>query len=432
MNPKLYALLSKLSYEDNAALILNKGKIEFLKDEWERNPEVYSGGRVVTSHNLQDSFESYEEFENKYLSTYRESNSSELEYISDFLRKKDEYILLDGYTVIDSERNDETGYFGLAIKKPDGNVIIAHEGSEGNPLKGDFWKDWMGNNRNFVGKDTSPPPQLKDANLLVERVMDENENVVIEQTGHSLGGALAQLSAHEYGNQKAITFDAPGVKKWIENNESNGSSLHEDFESYIATGSWATDTDKRFTFKTSNPRAGLDPDNKSIESDTIEIDLSLLKNHAGNVQRIDLYLPDEEITVIDVIPTHEIGNFTDAFDEQGRIIKSLENPLYVEKLLRKRWNENHQSSGRIYTTGLHDKYDSFDDYKSHYLDVHKDELSINVSHDRLLIQEQETEQFMKDMNIDLSGENEAENLVEINTSHILSQIETLNAAINNI
>ena len=117
------------------------------------------------------------------------------------------------YKVLAVHANSKTGYHGAVYQDADTNaVIVAHRGTE---FKSG--KDWR---TNFgMLKDLSNN-QAGDATVLTQKAINkvndlhqknpDQPKLNITQTGHSLGGALAQLEAYRTG-QHGATFNAYGA-----------------------------------------------------------------------------------------------------------------------------------------------------------------------------------------------------------------------------
>ncbi len=88
--------------------------------------------------------------------------------------------------------DNPAGYDGAAFKRrmSDGTIeiVIAHRGTE--PVS--FDGDWTANLQMGLRK---VPDQYQYAKKFYEQIKRENSDATLSLTGHSLGGALAQLQA---------------------------------------------------------------------------------------------------------------------------------------------------------------------------------------------------------------------------------------------
>lgn len=105
-----------------------------------------------------------------------------------------------GYTLVKVSKPSETGFFACALKK--GNeVIIVYRGS-------DDARDFLESDSQIIMK--KMPAQAKEAKDFCREVMEENKGCDFYVTGHSLGGALAQIVG-AFFNLCTTTFNPAGV-----------------------------------------------------------------------------------------------------------------------------------------------------------------------------------------------------------------------------
>ena len=124
-----------------------------------------------------------------------------------FDNEKNKEITLNGikYAVERISDNPKNGYFGAIYRRLDTNeLIVVHRGTEFETRQ-DREADMR-----MVKDHTNP--QYNDARALTEvaNAMAKHNGAKIYQTGHSLGGALAQLCGSRY-NQRTETFNAFGA-----------------------------------------------------------------------------------------------------------------------------------------------------------------------------------------------------------------------------
>ncbi|CCF68680.1 lipase [Xanthomonas phaseoli pv. phaseoli] len=124
----------------------------------------------------------------------------------------EEIVTIEGerYAVLDHVNNPSNGYQGTVYRRErSGEIVVAHRGTEG--AVNDVLTD-----ATMVTSRTNP--QAADALALTKNAMDIAKDVgkrtghqpEVTVTGHSLGGALAQVSAHHY-DLKGETFNAYGA-----------------------------------------------------------------------------------------------------------------------------------------------------------------------------------------------------------------------------
>ena len=103
---------------------------------------------------------------------------------------------------------NDAGYYGAAFRNDaTGEIVVAHRGTEALSFDG----DWTSNIQ--MGRDRLPD-QYQYAREFLDRVQRDNAGAEVTITGHSLGGALAQLTAAETG-LNATTFNPYGANDLI-------------------------------------------------------------------------------------------------------------------------------------------------------------------------------------------------------------------------
>ena len=118
------------------------------------------------------------------------------------------------YEVLDTKINSITGYQGTVYRRIDtGEVIIAHRGSEFDrePLKDGAFTD---GGMVFTGLNA----QARDAEVFTKHAIElakqaserDGKPLHITVTGHSLGGALAELTAYKF-HLHGVTFNGYGA-----------------------------------------------------------------------------------------------------------------------------------------------------------------------------------------------------------------------------
>ena len=131
-----------------------------------------------------------------------------------FDNEKNKEITLNGikYAVERISDNPKNGYFGAIYRRLDTNeLVVVHRGTEFETRQ-DREADMR-----MVKDHTNP--QYNDAKLLTQEAEKlkngKYKNASIYQTGHSLGGALAQLCGNRYGHRTETfnAFGAAGLKE---------------------------------------------------------------------------------------------------------------------------------------------------------------------------------------------------------------------------
>lgn len=121
------------------------------------------------------------------------------------------------YKVLEHAVNPRTGYQGTIFQRADtGEIVITHRGTETEEGLGAFLKDGAVDGAMVLDRVN---PQAKDAIALTQRALDYAERAgrkpgahipEVTVTGHSLGGTLAQITAHHFG-LRGETFNAYGA-----------------------------------------------------------------------------------------------------------------------------------------------------------------------------------------------------------------------------
>lgn len=121
------------------------------------------------------------------------------------------------YAVVEHYSNGVTGYQGTIYQRVDtGEIIVGHRGTESEKK----WEGWIKDGAVSDGAMVTSRvnPQVDDAVALTRRAIEltkehevlTGQTLQVTVTGHSLGGALAQYTAHYFG-LKGETFNAYGA-----------------------------------------------------------------------------------------------------------------------------------------------------------------------------------------------------------------------------
>ncbi|WP_373700395.1 hypothetical protein [Neisseria dentiae] len=128
------------------------------------------------------------------------------------------------YDIVKVVDNKQTGYYGAILYRQDTNeLIVAHRGTL--PEKGNYAKDILVD----LGMATKNiNEQYGDAAALTKEAIHlantKYNNIPIRQTGHSLGGTLAQLCGNNFGHVTE-TFNAYGAANLKEARHGSHSGL---------------------------------------------------------------------------------------------------------------------------------------------------------------------------------------------------------------
>lgn len=112
--------------------------------------------------------------------------------------------------VIPGTQGTSSGYFGAAYKNDLTNeIVVASRGSRPD-LEG-VKQDWLGSDAKIATQGALGIPEVfEHATAFAKAVLAEHPESPVSYTGHSLGGACAQIQAAKLGGD-AVTFGAPGV-----------------------------------------------------------------------------------------------------------------------------------------------------------------------------------------------------------------------------
>lgn len=211
-----------------------------------------------------------------------------------------------GWTVLNQTQNPDTGYEAVAFKAPNGEIIIAHRGSDspsidrealGNPIK-----DWTESNLAIIKGEV--PPQFHDADAFAQEIIQEYGSE-ITHTGHSLGGALAQLAAHKNGGN-AVTFDPPGTSEVIQNSDLFENEInHDQFKTLLVQNSMVSSVNTQIGNLTKI-------DLYDGDSGLLEKGIKLLKLTESNIDGTHPTIDD-----------HSMDSIRKAFAENGEIEPSF-------------------------------------------------------------------------------------------------------------
>ena len=112
------------------------------------------------------------------------------------------------------QASEEDGYSGAAfVNDKTGEVVVANRGSRDPRTGPGLRQDWLGSDPKIAAQDPKRIPKaFDDARSFATDVRKQFPNAPIYFTGHSLGGAEAQVQAATVTGSRATTFAAPGAK----------------------------------------------------------------------------------------------------------------------------------------------------------------------------------------------------------------------------
>jgi len=178
------------------------------------------------------------------------------------------------------------GYAGCAIiDESNKTITISHRGTSLTDIR-DLYADAKLASRDVTG-------QYNSAKSFINCVKEKYINYNFIQTGHSLGGAIAQLAGNEYGD-KTVTFDAPGIGIIVK-------IKNDDITNYINNGSIIGNS-------------------------------SMTGEHLGKIITIFPILPSEETLLnLDIHGRDKIWNAFNPLTEE---------PWTLDEIIENAWNNN--------------------------------------------------------------------------------------------
>ena len=137
--------------------------------------------------------------------------NDELKELSIFVYRNGKGSIPQGWKLIKTDSNSQTGYYSETYKNGK-EIAIIYRGTDLDIKKGigAIEKDVIGSDLRMGGM--LEPKQTADAKGTFQAIKQEYPSSNIVLSGHSLGGSLAQLVSAETGT-KAVTFNAFGTGK---------------------------------------------------------------------------------------------------------------------------------------------------------------------------------------------------------------------------
>jgi uncharacterized Zn-binding protein involved in type VI secretion len=186
------------------------------------------------------------------------------------------------------------GYFGAAFRNNQtGEIVVANRGSRmsGEGLK----QDWAGSDVDIARQNPANiPPAFGDSEAFANQVQAQNPGAKISYTGHSLGGAHAQVQAARLGGE-ATTFGAPGVKFAV--TDAQAKAAEGKVTNYALPGDPVAMSGDHI-----GEKRMLTPSGKTLATDLAAIGIGLVVG--GPLGLL--------IAVAGIAATHMLGNYIDA------------------------------------------------------------------------------------------------------------------------
>ncbi len=155
--------------------------------------------------------ERYSHFLHGVVSPYTCALLSNLPYL-----EEKERVFPKGWELLNKAEPNNNAYYGLALRRGD-VIVISHRGTEFNYFENIFADVILAAASGFEDKSRAPfkglfMDALAFSNTI--RIGNQNPRYTFIETGHSLGGACAELIAYIFDG-KAITYDSPGTHKLL-------------------------------------------------------------------------------------------------------------------------------------------------------------------------------------------------------------------------
>lgn len=217
----------------------------------------------------------------------------------------------EGWEVLDEYKNVETGYAGKAFINRSENpptIVIANRGTDMDSIK----KDWINTNIVGIGRD-GIPDQVNDVITFTGDIMRHYPNAIVKQTGHSLGGFLAEAASFYLG-QAATSFDSPGNGKFLKLMEKSlGKESYENHKSKMQVSTYLSEYN---LVNGSSAVLGRNSDTViRFSADPSSVNLKKINNFIGALNP-GTAIPTGVKFGLDTKKSHSISNFYQFFDSK--------------------------------------------------------------------------------------------------------------------
>lgn len=128
-----------------------------------------------------------------------------------------------GWSEVKESDPNPDGYYGVAFRNGDtGEIVVANRGSR--PSYQGLTQDWLGSDPKIAAQGAlGVPAAFQRATEFGDQVQAEFPGAPMHFTGHSLGGAEAQVQAAEVGGT-ATTFGAPGAAFAVDSDQAKSAA----------------------------------------------------------------------------------------------------------------------------------------------------------------------------------------------------------------